>query len=408
MLALLATLSNSYFCKQTITIVKSTPETFEGPLGDGDRLCINSTLPFLAVAFQQTTFLKVRYYSIEPSSGKVKTGQHFYIPSETAAVGFGSTIAHLEVQALIPGTVSLSTFAFPSECEHSRYLTTVIDDSFHLANRLSIGQFADTVSSAACIWSPHPQTAFLGPLTEDSRDAVQVCGDSGCRTAWQNGTTEERRVVEFTATEYLKIEANRPDFVGDYQAEISVKKEANFLGAYGRFDPDSAVDTVQLTSRADGDNHPDLKDEVQPPPPPPAEAPVVAPARIPRPPLQGQRRGGLRTVISVLQIVCLTVVSVGAIVCIVTVVANKSGRDDAEAGLLGGVRGDARGPLSRFSGILPYAVPWGAVPQYGGLYQPPAGFAYPQPSGGVGFPAAQFPQTPEGPPAPQAQQPANP
>jgi hypothetical protein len=83
----------------------------------------------------------------------VKTDQHFYIPSEAAAVGFGPTIAHLEVQALIPGTVSLSTFAFPAECEHSRYLTTVIDEPIHLP----------TVFRSANLQTPSPLRTAFGP-----------------------------------------------------------------------------------------------------------------------------------------------------------------------------------------------------------------------------------------------------
>jgi hypothetical protein len=213
-------------------------------------------------------------------------------------------------------------------------------------------------------------------------------------------TRGDRRVVEFTQNEFLKIEANRPDFVGDYQAEISVKKATNFLGAYRRFDPDSPVDTVPLAARAGGHNHPEIKDDVR-------EQPKVQVPGL-RPFAVAQRRGGIRTVLSVLQIVCLTVVGVGAVVCIVGAIVNHAERDDAEAGLLGGVRG-GRAPLSRFAGILPYAVPWGAVPQYGGMYQPPARFAFPQPGGGVGFPAAQFPQTPEGqqPPVQEQQPPPN-
>jgi hypothetical protein len=399
MLFLLSRLSASYFCKQSILIVKNTPETFEGPLGDGDRLCINSTFPYLAVAFQQTTLLKVRYHSLDRNSQIRRTSGSFYVPSEIAAIGFGDSIGHVEVQALLPGIVSLSTFAFPSDCARNRYLTTAEDDSFKLATRLGLGGFADTITAAACVWSPHPRTAFIGVLDEESKNSVQVCGESGCRTAWLNSSDDTKRgTVEFSATEFLRIDANRPDFVGDYEAEISVKQAANFLPAAGKFDPDQEADTVPLKPRAEGDQHPAPVEDVHVPPAAPAAAEPEGAATLMKALHRGRGRkpSGLRTVLSVLQIVCLTVVSIGVIVCIVNLVANKGFRDDAESGLLAhGAPG--AGPLSRFAGILPHAVPWGAFPHYGGLYQPPAGFVYPHPSGPVGFPAAQFPQTPEGP-----------
>jgi hypothetical protein len=148
-LAVFLPLSHSYFCKVTLNVTTNFPESFEGPLGDGDRLCINSTVPFLAVTFQQTTLLKVRYYSRDAVSSRVDSGDHFFIPSEIAAVGFGDTLGQVEVQALIPGLVSISIFAYPRACAQGRYVTTMKDDSFWLAERLALGQWAAIVSDYA-------------------------------------------------------------------------------------------------------------------------------------------------------------------------------------------------------------------------------------------------------------------
>lgn len=405
MIAILLSVSSCGFCKQTILIVRNIPETFEGPLGDGDRLCINSTLPYLAVAFQPTTFLKVRYYSLEPTSSLVKTSGHFYIPSEIAAIGFGHTIAHVEVQALIPGILSLSTFAFPSECSHSRYLTTKEDDAFHLANRLGLGHFADATPTAACIWSPHPSTAMSGLVSPDSRDSIQVCGNLGCRFPWANETNGRQATILFQSTEYLRIDGDRPDFVADFQVELSTKRRSNFLDAEGKLDNDAEVDTVTLAPRPAREKHPDVDDEVQPQAnvaPPPAKA---GEGRVPgvSAPAKRSKGPGLRTILNILEIVCLTVVILGALVCTMgVVVMRRSNADDSEKGLLGNAGPQTGG--SRFAAILPHAVPW--APQYG-VYQPPAGFVYPFPGGGgggggpSGFPAAQFPQAVEVPVQPQ-------
>jgi hypothetical protein len=48
---------------RSLAVTANAPETFEGPFGDGDHLCMNSTVPFLTVAFQSTRLLKVRYFS---------------------------------------------------------------------------------------------------------------------------------------------------------------------------------------------------------------------------------------------------------------------------------------------------------------------------------------------------------
>jgi hypothetical protein len=63
LLIALFSLPHSYFCKEMLEIQQNVPESYDGPLGDGEVLCINSMVPCLMLVPQAATLLKIRYFS---------------------------------------------------------------------------------------------------------------------------------------------------------------------------------------------------------------------------------------------------------------------------------------------------------------------------------------------------------
>jgi hypothetical protein len=386
LLITLFSLSHSYFCKETLEVHQNVPESYEGPLGDGEVLCINSTVAYLTLVPQQTTLLLIRYFSRKFGSSQVVSSGHFFFPSEIAAVGFGNNIGHIEIQALIPGIVSLSTFAFPPECRQRRYVTTMEDDGFSIEQRLSLGSFGETIASVACIWSPHPLTSVSTNSNLESRDAIRVCLPGQC-TAPLN---EDGRVsFDFRSDQYLQIDANKPDFVEHFKLILSVKQSANFLDAHGLLENDGEVGTIKLHPRDANEKHPELNDDETLPkiPEPVASAQPGKAAPVLVPPLfRPRRRSGrpIRSVIAVLQVLALAAVVVSAIVCLVNyfLFAVHQRRDDAQSTLLGQV--DPRGPFARVAQFFPGSPNYGA-----GFYQSPGGLGYVYPT--LPFPGAVVP-----------------
>jgi hypothetical protein len=115
MFLLLLSHSLSYFCTHTIEVSSSSPRRFSYYGSDGDLVCVNATVPYLAVAFEHTSLLQVRYFTSTEWSNLVRRGR-FVFPSESTGIAFGPVLGHLEVQVLLPGVVSLSTFAYPTDC----------------------------------------------------------------------------------------------------------------------------------------------------------------------------------------------------------------------------------------------------------------------------------------------------
>jgi hypothetical protein len=364
LLIALFSLSSSYFCKERLEIRQNVPESYEGPLGDGEVLCINSTVPYLTLVPQPTTLLKIRYFSRKLRSTQVVSSGHFFFPSEIVALGFGNSIGHIEIQALIPGAVSLSTFAFPPECRQHRYLTTMDVDSFSIAQRLGIGPYGEAVASSACIWSPHPLTSVHA---NSNVDTIRVCLPGQCQVALRGDSVPS---FEFRSSQYVHIDANKPDFVKHFKLILSVRESADFLNAHGLLENDAEVGTIKLHPRDANEEHPKVGDEV----------PLLQPVS-----RQGRPRSRpIRSVIAVLQVFAIVGVIIGTIVYIFNYFLSATHRDsdDAESALLGA--GDTKRPLTRFPQFLPRSPNYGA-----GSYQLPGGLGYVYPS--QPFPGAVFP-----------------
>jgi hypothetical protein len=387
----LLALSLSAFCKENLAVTRMVPETFVGPLGDGDSLCINSTVPYLAVAFQQTSFLKIRYFSVARESNRVRASGHFFIPSEVAALGFGDTLGHVEVQALIPGEVSLSMFAYPPECSQSRYFTTMSDDAFGIAQRLNLGSFAETVPTTACIWSPHPRTAFAALSDGDSQDALKLCysADKVCESPLAGVAGE--RTFDVTASQYIQVAADKPDFLSKFGVSLSVKWTANFLDSRGVFESGKQVSTIGLHKRDPKAKHPEVDDESLPLPPPEVhQEPVAAPEAV-RPHRHHHRhfrRSSLRTIFAVVEIIALIGVISGVIAGLARMFwLYRRQKGDEEAALLGNE--PQQGAFAQIANMIPRHTNygWGFSHQ-----QQPPGFdhyADQHSFSGAVFPAAQ-------------------
>jgi hypothetical protein len=423
-------LARSYHCTETVNVISSSPEVYYGPLGDGDRLGINSTRPYLAIVFGQLSLLRIRYFSRDAKSSMVETGGHFYIPSDISAIGFGDTLGQVEVQALIPGIVHLSVFAYPEACARRRYLSTMQRDAFYIDRRLRLGQFAETMPTSSCLWLAHTRTTVAGEVNKDSRMAIHVCGRQYCTESFVRAG-EGLRSFELPSSSYIKLDADRPDFAAKYILSLAVRENSNFLDSQGVFDNDKDLSVIKIRPVTPA---PKLVANVgaatgriaalaraavpatDAAAPAEEENPLTTTSRDKRLEDDGVESGNreekaavheharnrrrhrqsgsgpfVKTLLSTLQILSLIVIIVGIVAWVGHSLTRKGRRvpDEAEAALLGGQQQD-EGIRSRVANLLPGGFFQGH-PNYGaGFYQPP-GYSYPYPMQqfpGVAFPGA--------------------
>jgi hypothetical protein len=156
MLALLVSRSLCYFCAHTIQVEDTQPRYFSHRAADGDIVCINSSTPYLAVVFEHTSLLSVRYFVARTSTPRklVRAGR-FVFPSESTGVSFETVYGHIEARVLLSSTVSGAAFAYPRDCGTNRYLTTGVDE------QLVLGTAADAGFPRICLWSPHANYTLI-------------------------------------------------------------------------------------------------------------------------------------------------------------------------------------------------------------------------------------------------------
>jgi hypothetical protein len=163
--------SFSYFCRHTITISSSAPLDLSLPAGDGDFICVNSTIPYLSVIFQYTNLLAVRYFLEAEDSTKLTEVGSFIFPSEATGVFFGNASGHVELQSFLPGLVSIAALAFPPDCANNRLISTIRADTFTIGARFPLKRSSDS----ACLWSPHSRSSVSGEASSTARSLIKLC-----------------------------------------------------------------------------------------------------------------------------------------------------------------------------------------------------------------------------------------
>jgi hypothetical protein len=231
--ALLLSQALCYFCRHTITIESTTPLDVSLPVGDGDLICLNSTLPYLSVLFQHTNLLSIRYFLEDEETNTLVQSGTLRFPSDAAGVYFGNTNGHIEIQTFLPGFLSFAAFAFPVDCGHNRYISTVLEDNFLLGSRFQLKGFTDAIHPSACFWCPHPTSGIYGEVNPMVRSMINLCNSGEeCTKAFRNDITgPEIKHVHVNSTQFLMFDAAEADFAATYMLGTRVNHESRYMDA---------------------------------------------------------------------------------------------------------------------------------------------------------------------------------
>jgi hypothetical protein len=365
----------SYFCHHTVTITTNSPLSLEVPVGDGDYVCVNSTIPYITVVFQHTNLLSVRYFLEDSATNKLSHAGSFNFPSEASGVFFGNENGHIEIQSFLPGVLSFAVFAFPADCGGNRFVSTLLNDQFILGHRFRKNAFTDVRNPRYCFWSPHPHYIVIGESNPAARDSVFLCSDADQCTKLL-GEDSGKRHISSNGTQFLEFNANSRE-IDSYVLGIHVKGEGRYLDISSLLSNDATAGLVTVVPQtepqiAPGDDS--ERKQVEVVPEPVQQFPVVHRDK-------GNSARPL-TPLEVLSVLCVCILSCLVIVqCCLCPRPKRGGKfDESEERLLEGYPPGLDGlppPVQ-----APYGMPYQYYPQPIGGY----GMPYQMPAGGVFFP----------------------
>jgi hypothetical protein len=249
MLFTLPILSLSYFCRYSVTGPSvGSAAHFDLHVTDGDLICLNGSSSYLTVVFQHTDFLKVRAFTSTDDGSLISVGR-LTIPSEFAGVGFGASVGHIEVRALLAGHAVFSTFAYPPTCASYRYLTTMRDDRIRTASAFGLSPLGNAGSPKLCVWSPHERTQFSILVANEIRDAIELCESPDNCTSPLSRKQEGEASVDATGNEFLQLDSDNPKFAGGFAIGVHILKSGRFFNAFHFFNEKSDCELIPVTRR---------------------------------------------------------------------------------------------------------------------------------------------------------------
>jgi hypothetical protein len=251
MLAVLLGRSLCNFCAHTVQVTDTQPHYFSYRAFDGDIVCINSTAPYLAVVFEHTSLLSVRYFIAHTSAPRklIRAGR-FVFPSESTGVTFEAVYGHIEARVLIPSTVSGAVFAYPRDCGTNRYLTTGVDD------QLILGTARDANFPRVCLWSPHANYTLIQATDDSLTNPTYICETgSDCVPAPEARAVRGNRLIGVRRGAFVMMDsASKHGFV----VGVHVKRGGRFMRTSGKLanGRDAALIEVAKRTEPEGERAP--------------------------------------------------------------------------------------------------------------------------------------------------------
>ena len=206
---------SSSTCQFSILANSEKPERTSFVLDEGEKLCINTTNPYLSVIFHDS-ILSVRYFSFESIGVLPHELGKFNHPAESGGVSFPGKIGSVEVTALIPGTVTFSYFNFPDSCSW-RYVTTYPYDYIEIPEL-----FEPFKQGQLCLWYPEDQFEVKVHAEPAEGDSFQLCSSyHECKTV------QYRKMLHANAIDggFLKIQIATEVFYENLRIELEADEE---------------------------------------------------------------------------------------------------------------------------------------------------------------------------------------
>ena len=223
-----------YKCNHVVEVKANGPMEYNFDVEEGEYICVNSTLPYLAVVFQQRALLDVRYFKSE--NNELHQLGKFEFPADATGVSFAKEIGQVEAFAHISGRVGVSAFAFPSMCTGNRYITTMPEEQWILKDKFV------TQDDDLCIWNPRPSCSMFDvPVSSEARSSLKICDSYMCKAAIDSDA-QEPVAIKIMSRNYLRVDLRNPGFVEDFLVKIAsyAQKTANWFKISAILDSEDA------------------------------------------------------------------------------------------------------------------------------------------------------------------------
>lgn len=154
------------------------------------------------------------------------------------------------MRALLTGYIRFSLFAFPRACSAYRIVTTARSDNFDLGAAVGLTALRNPLSAKICLWSPHVKTAFMIPVAEEFRDAVELCSSSeDCRSPLSR-MTEGSVELQTGPGSFLQFDADNPRFGERFRVLVRLEQKARFFNGTHHFGDTDKAAVIPVATRA--------------------------------------------------------------------------------------------------------------------------------------------------------------
>lgn len=231
---------------------------------EGEHICINSTGNYLNVLFHNS-LLSVRYFTspksttIESKSindnvqsplnkNLVEVGK-FEFPAEKGGVSFSKNVyGSVDILALVPGNVTISTFVFPNECTYGCYVSTESSLDLHVAD--VFGSFPGDSNNQGktdqsfCVWYPENEYNLQTSVVPSQDNQIMVCqSQASCETP----ISRTQQFAEISGNKFIKVIPADKDFWSSLNLLLHTDNPSNFFQISGSIKKDDTAVPLALS-----------------------------------------------------------------------------------------------------------------------------------------------------------------
>lgn len=270
----------SFSSKCTYQILPKLGQPYEETydVDEGEHICINSTGNYFNVLFHNS-LLSVRYFTSQmsksqstsnnvetPINKKLVEAGKFLFPAEKGGVSFSKNVfGSVDVTALIPGSVTISTFTFPDECTLGRYVSTETSLDLHIAETFgpySITEENSKEQQSLCIWYAQNEYTLQASISPSQNDQILVCSSYiNC----EKPISRTQQYAEISSNKFIKVIPKTKDFWTDLNLIFSTEKPSNLFQISGSMkdDDDDVSYHLAMKKIVNEDDEKDDDDENQ-------------------------------------------------------------------------------------------------------------------------------------------------
>ncbi|OHT15715.1 hypothetical protein TRFO_13879 [Tritrichomonas foetus] len=210
-------------CKVVVNAIYDHPTKVSYRVDEGERICINTTNPYLTVVFHNSV-LSVRYFSKETTSPLSHELGNFLFPAEKGIIALNKKIGSVEITALVPGEISFSYFNFPQYCD-KRYITTRAAEELDIKH-----SFGPYDSGYLCVWYPEKEYSLQTEVPATAPNKLEIC-KSAANCEAPIARNQQFTVIE--SNQFIRINFQEEEFWDDLHLTFAASSPSNYFQMSG-------------------------------------------------------------------------------------------------------------------------------------------------------------------------------